>query len=52
LPYLTVVALPPLCAAATIAAFAGRSPTLPAPTVQLGQAPAPLPYRGIRTVAE
>jgi hypothetical protein len=52
LPYLAVVALPPLCAAATIYAFAGRSPTLPAPTVLLGTESAPLVHRGIRTVAE
>jgi hypothetical protein len=52
LPYLAVVALPPICAAVTIYAFAGRSPTLPAPTVLLGNENVPLIYRGIRTVAE
>ena len=52
LPYLVVVALPPVCAAATIYAVAGRSPTLPAPTVHMGKEPAPLVHVGIRTAAE
>jgi hypothetical protein len=52
LPYLAVVALPPLCAAVTIYAVAGRSPSLPAPTVILGSENAPLVHPGIRMVAE
>jgi hypothetical protein len=52
LPYLAVVAIPPLCAAATIYAFAGRSPTLAAPTVTFGNENAPLVRPGIRMVAE
>jgi hypothetical protein len=52
LPYLAVVALPPICAAATIYAFAGRPPTLAAPTVSFGNENAPLVHPGIRMVAE
>lgn len=52
LPYLAVVALPPICAAATIYAFAGRPPTLTAPTVSFGNESAPLVHPGIRMVAE
>jgi hypothetical protein len=52
LPYLAVVALPPLCAAVAIYAVAGRAPTLPAPTVTLGNDGAPLVHVGIRMVAE
>ncbi len=52
LPYLAVVALPPICAAATIYAFAGRSPTLAAPTVSLGNEYAPLVHPGLQMVAE
>jgi hypothetical protein len=52
LPYLAVVALPPICAAVTIYAVAGRSPTLPAPIVLLGNQNTPLFHPGIRSVAE
>jgi hypothetical protein len=52
LPYLAVVALPPICAAATIYAFAGRSPTLAAPIVTFGNEDAPLVHPGIRMVAQ
>jgi hypothetical protein len=52
LPYLAVVALPPLCAAATIYVLAGRSPTLPAPTVLIDNTPEPPVHVGIRTTAE
>jgi hypothetical protein len=52
LPYLAVVALPPICAAATIYAFAGRSPTLAAPTVRFGNEEAPLVHPGIQLVAQ
>jgi hypothetical protein len=51
-PYLAVVALPPICAAVTIYAVAGRAPTLPAPVVTFANQDAPLVHRGIRTVAE
>jgi hypothetical protein len=36
----------------TIYAFAGRAPTLPAPTVRLGHDPAPRMHAGIRLFAE
>jgi len=36
----------------TIYAFAGRPPTLPAPTVTLGNENAPLVHPGIRMIAE
>ena len=52
LPYIAVVALPPICAAATIYAFAGRPPTLAAPTVSFGDENAPLVHPGLQMVAE
>lgn len=51
-PYLAVVAVPPLCAAVAIYAVAGRAPTLPAPTVTLGNDNAPIIHPGIQMVAE